>query len=52
MLEWLGTAETIRGARLIENAVATVMGDPAHLTADLGGSTGTNEITDLVIAAL
>ena len=52
MLEWLGTAETIRGARLIENAVATVMGDPAHLTADLGGFTGTNEITDLVIAAL
>ena len=52
MLDWLGTDETIRGARLIQNAVAKAMGDPANLTADLGGTTGTNEITDLVIAAL
>ncbi|GAB5559300.1 MAG: isocitrate/isopropylmalate dehydrogenase family protein [Synoicihabitans sp.] len=52
MLEWLGSDETIRGARLIEQAVATVMGNPANLTADLGGSTRTDEIANLVIAAL
>ena len=52
MLEWLGHPETIKGARLIEAAVTQVMGDPANLTADLGGTTGTQEIADRVIAAL
>lgn len=52
MLEWLDTAETVRGARLIESAVAAVMGDPANLTTDLGGNTGTDAIANLVIAAL
>ena len=52
MLEWLDHPETVRGARLIENAVAKVMGDPANLTADLGGTTGTKEIAERVIAAL
>ena len=52
MLEWLDTPETARGARLIESAVAAVMGDPANLTTDLGGNTGTDAIADLVITAL
>ena len=52
MLEWLGHPETIKGARLIEAAVTQVMGDPANRTADLGGTTGTNEIAERVIAAL
>jgi 3-isopropylmalate dehydrogenase len=52
MLDWLGTPETIAGARLIEAAVTAVMSDPTNLTADLGGSTGTEAITAKVIAAL
>lgn len=52
MLEWLGHPETIRGARLIERAVAQVLGDPAHRTADLGGSHGTAALTELIVAAL
>jgi 3-isopropylmalate dehydrogenase len=52
MLEWLDHPQTIAAARLIENAVTTVMSDPVNLTADLGGSTTTAEITTKVIAAL
>ena len=52
MLDWLGTPETIAGARLIESAVTQVMGNPTNLTADLGGTTGTAAITAQVIAAL
>lgn len=52
MLEWLGDTETVKGARMIEAAVAKVMADPANRTADLGGTTGTTQITDFVIAAL
>jgi 3-isopropylmalate dehydrogenase len=52
MLEWLGNPETIRGARLIERAVERVMSDPAHRTADLGGTTSTAAMGDLVARAL
>lgn len=52
MLEWLGSPEAVAGARAIEQAVATVMGDPANRTADLGGTTTTDQITERVIAAL
>ena len=52
MLDWLGTPETIAGARLIEAAVTQVMGDPTNLTADLGGTTGTDAVTARVIEAL
>jgi len=52
MLNWLDHPETRRGARLIENAVATTLADPAHRTADLGGSLGTEAMTALVIDAL
>ena len=37
---------------LVRLAVATVLADPAHRTADLGGPLGTADFTDLVIAAL
>ena len=52
MLEWLGHAETIRGARLITSAVERVLADPAHRTADLGGKTTTTQMGRLVCAAL
>lgn len=52
MLDWLGHPETIRGARMIERAVASVLSDPVHRTTDLGGSLGTVEITRLVIERL
>lgn len=52
MLEWLGHPDTLRGARLIERAVATVLADPAHRTADLGGTIGTARMGDLVCQAL
>jgi 3-isopropylmalate dehydrogenase len=52
MLEWLGHPDTVRGARLIERAVAHVLSDPAHRTADLGGSVGTAQMGDLVCGAL
>ena len=52
MLDWLGHTETVRGARMIEGAVASVLSDPAHRTADLGGKLGTAEITRLVIDRL
>jgi 3-isopropylmalate dehydrogenase len=38
MLEWLGTEETRRGARMIRRAVEKVLSHPDHRTADLGGS--------------
>jgi len=52
MLEWLDHPETIRGARLIERAVETVLADPAHRTADLGGKISTTQMGDLVCGAL
>ncbi|WP_414661188.1 isocitrate/isopropylmalate dehydrogenase family protein [Horticoccus sp. 23ND18S-11] len=52
MLDWLGHVETRRGARLIETAVATVLANPSHRTADLGGNVSTAEITRLICEAL
>ncbi len=52
MLDWFDQPETVRGARLIESAVAVVMADPTCHTADLGGETSTTEISDRIIAAL
>jgi 3-isopropylmalate dehydrogenase len=52
MLDWLGHAETRRGARLIEHAVAAVLANPAHRTADLGGTLGTTAMTELLCNAL
>jgi 3-isopropylmalate dehydrogenase len=49
MLEYLDLPD---GAQAIQNAVRTVMGDPANRTPDLGGTMTTDEITAKVIAAL
>ena len=52
MLEWLEHPEAIRGARMIEAAVARVLSDPANTTTDLGGSLGTTDMTAHITAAL
>ena len=52
MLDWLDHPETLRGARLITDAVARVLADPAHRTADLGGKTATTQMGDLICQAL
>ncbi len=52
MLDWFGQPETIRGARMIEAAVKSVLADPAHRTTDLGGKLGTAEITRLIVSKL
>jgi 3-isopropylmalate dehydrogenase len=52
MLDWLGQADTARGARLIEQAVERVLANPAHRTADLGGNMTTSQMGDLVCQAL
>ncbi len=52
MLEWLATPDTVRGARLIERAVESVLSDPAHCTADLGGQVSTAQMGDLVCQAI
>ena len=52
MLEWLDHPETLRGARLIRDAVARVLANPDHRTADLGGKTSTTQMGDLICQAL
>ena len=52
MLDWLGHPATIRGARLIEEAVAQVLADSANATSDLGGKLRTTEMTARIIAGL
>jgi len=52
MLDWLDHPETLRGARLITDAVARVLANPAHRTADLGGKTSTTQMGDLICQAL
>jgi 3-isopropylmalate dehydrogenase len=52
MLEWLDHPETVRGARQIERAVAQVLADPGHRTADLGGTVSTVAMGNLVCQAL
>jgi len=52
MLAWLDHPETIRGARLIERAVGTMLADPAHRAVDLGGKTSATRMGDPVCAAL
>lgn len=52
MLDWLGAPDAVRGARLIEQAVARVLADPANRTADLGGTVSTTQMGDLVCQAL
>ncbi len=52
MLEWLDHPGTIRGARLITQAVERVLADPANRTADLGGTLTTTQMGNLVCQAL
>ncbi len=52
MLEWLGHPDTIRGAAFIQHAVEHVLSNPAHRTVDLGGTTTTAEMGDIVCQAL
>jgi 3-isopropylmalate dehydrogenase len=52
MLDWLDTPETRRGAAMIHAAVETTCADPANRTRDLGGTLGTNEMTERIVAAL
>lgn len=52
MLDWLNQPSLVRGARMIEAAVASVLSDPAHRTTDLGGTLGTAEITRLIIGEI
>ncbi len=49
MLEWLGHAETVRGAGLIYRAVQRVLDDPAVRTRDLGGSLGTCAMAERIL---
>ena len=43
MLEWLGHPETLRGGRIIENAVERLCADATFATRDLGGTLTTAE---------
>ncbi len=52
MLEWLGEAETVRGAWMIQRAVETVLADPTQRTADLGGNFSTTQMAEKIMAAL
>ncbi len=52
MLDWLGTEETKRGARMIYHAVECVFANPAHRGADLGGKINTEAMGDLVVRAI
>ncbi|MBZ5540722.1 MAG: isocitrate dehydrogenase (NAD(+)) [Acidobacteriia bacterium] len=49
MLDYLGESPA---ARRIEKALETVYREAKHTTRDVGGTSGTNEFTDAVIAAL
>jgi 3-isopropylmalate dehydrogenase len=48
MLEWLAHPETVRGARIVYDAVERCLRDPAHRTPDLGGRLSTSELGDLI----
>ena len=44
MLEWIDNDDCRRGGGMIRTAVETVLSDPAHRTADLGGRCSTEEL--------
>ncbi|MCL4114552.1 UNVERIFIED_CONTAM: hypothetical protein GTU68_061255 [Idotea baltica] len=52
MLEWFEHPEAKRGGQLLGNSVATVLGDPANRTSDMGGSLSTEQITTAISTAL
>lgn len=52
MLDWLGTEESKRGAAMIRRAVETVLSNPDHRTADLGGHLSTRAMGDQILEQL
>jgi 3-isopropylmalate dehydrogenase len=56
LLEWLGRkrgdANAVEAARLIAEAVDRVIADGKSLTTDLGGTAGTREMGDAIVAGL
>jgi isocitrate/isopropylmalate dehydrogenase len=52
MLDCLGTEETKRGAALIRRAVETVLSNPDHRTADLGGHLSTRAMGERILEQL
>jgi 3-isopropylmalate dehydrogenase len=52
MLEWFDLPETIRGAKLLTQAVNKVLENPACRTPDMGGKMSTTTITDAISAEL
>ena len=52
MLEWFRDPETVRGARLIREAVTRVFADRRRRTRDMGGTLSTSEMGGLIVEAL
>jgi 3-isopropylmalate dehydrogenase len=56
LMEWLGRRhnepKAVQAAQLMDAAVARVIAEAKHLTTDLGGTAGTAEMGDAVVAAL
>ena len=52
MLDWLGEAETRRGAQSVRVAVGRVLEDQQNRTRDLGGALSTQQMGDLIREAL
>jgi 3-isopropylmalate dehydrogenase len=52
MLDWLGDTESVRGARMIRHAVASVYNEFPNATPDLGGRLGTTEMGDRILGGL
>ena len=56
LMEWLGRKHSepkaVKAAQLMDTAVAKVIAEAKHLTADLGGKAGTTEMGDAIVGAL
>jgi 3-isopropylmalate dehydrogenase len=50
MLDWFKHPETLRGARLLNEAVEKVLANPDHRTPDVGGKLTTRQMGDLIAA--
>ncbi len=52
MLDWLGSPASQEAARKIQKAVRAVLGNPENRTPDMGGTLGTQAMSDAIIAQL
>jgi 3-isopropylmalate dehydrogenase len=52
MLDWLDHPQTKQAARWLDAAIAAVLSDPENRTPDMGGKMSTEQLTDLISAAL